>query len=224
MKKIWLFFLLFITACSPQATATSAPETSEVSETSDVLTATPPSNETAVTTEAVTDSPTNTLAVDTTASISATLVGTKASYVINFTSPNKLSCNTYDVVNHPGFFTTDPSSCLPNVPANNQQWAAAIQNFPLKVGTPVPFLNFLTPAAGVANEAGFGIKPNPDYQGLQYFTLDLGQNKILVWINATAAQDVITGPSGGSGNEDGGSGEGGGGEVPCDPVLGCGYE
>lgn len=168
------------------------------------------------------DIPTNTLSVDVTASISATLVGEKVPYVVHFTNPTSLACNTYNVINQPGFYTTDPTTCLPDVPINNTQWGAAILNFALRVGTPAPFLDYLTPAAGIANQEGFGITPNQDYQGLQYFMLNLGQKNLILWINATPAQVESNGTTSESSGQ-GGSGEtqppGGGGET-CPP----GYE
>ena len=153
------------------------------------------------------DVPTNTLSVDVTASISATLVGEKVPYVVHFTNPTSLACNTYNVINQPGFYTTDPTTCLPDVPINNTQWGAAILNFALRVGTPpVPFLDYLTPAAGIANQEGFGITPNQDYQGLQYFMLNLGQKNLILWINATPAQVESNGTTSESSGQ-GGSGE-----------------
>ena len=222
-----LTFCLILSACTPT-------QTSEVSETLDVLTPTPlptatliPAN-TSIIPPAATD-----LATDTIATLTQALFGTATptqkvdGLKIIYTSAGSggIKCDLYPVLGYEDTLSTDPTTCAPKTAENNTLWGKGMDGNRLlelfKGQLNLEDFLKVDMTRSSANSVGFGMDPTDGKQGLQFMPVNfnyLGKTyTALLWLTADAPQATVAPATDENGNpvdEDGGSGGGGGGTCP----------
>ncbi|MEO8354908.1 MAG: hypothetical protein ABI621_03255 [Chloroflexota bacterium] len=197
MKRLLFFLLILLAACAPAATETPTPTDPPPTE---VPTKIPP---TAVPPTAIpTPEPPMPIPTPEATPFAVNLETVIEDLIVQFTTPNSMTCDLYVLNDYPNILSTDPATCLPSSPINNILWGKLTDDqakiIPLKRHEDVlDFLDdFLQADVYASNDLGFGIDPQ-DTVGQQYalFELNLNGNTytVILWLNALDAQKEITG-------------------------------